>query len=452
MLIRILLFKYVRPLKVTAPRSRFERIHMHCKFFIEESKGFYTATANTISGTITLSSNAEIKDIKTISYGVKVQTQFIREYKGYNAYMPARENTPENEWRLADYHRNRIKNDVYICEVDLIDQMVNSNQSAMKKFKFSQKDFSFPTGVSVASPIQCEIKPPNYFWLPSSNDLYEEDKLNTVHPSLHVKYYVYVRVKRISTLMKRIKYDEYLHPISYIGECQFKPLPGFYKHTVVQDFINKKPKPELIDNESGCFEGMKLNDSILKTKMLTKIIGSGFRGRRNIPMFMYFTANTLIDINKPLSEQISLKLSFDLSNFDFPMDFQVGKRSTGLGLFEIYQLELFVSYEIYNPHINGPYALNFQRIYSHNFKGLIFDMRDLEYDPKSHTAMIQFTNKMLFLTDNEMNMMDDCLPFFTSCKLGKNDESHTVLKFLWKVADNDERVSFEFITKCSITG
>lgn len=409
---------------------------------------------DSVNGTITMSSKTDIKEIKSISYGIKVKTHICSHVSNDGKMIPKWEPAKNETWKIPGYHADKINNEFSIIEHDLIDNLIESNQISLQKLKQDDNmNWLFPANETIAYefkvnfPIQYED-----FFLPSTNRNFEEDYQGPVHHAITVQYFIYVRVLRIGSFMKKVKADEFMKEVIYIGGCEHLPPPGMYRHICQREFT-KKITPNLIDNETGKFEGKRLNTKLFNIKMPSILGGYGNKQLKalSMPTTMSFDCNSLINIHKSLFKQIGITMAFDLTNFNFPYDFMDDSHSNGLGLFQITGCKISAVYETWSVGGKSPQSTGPLLITNVATNGLIFDILDCQYEKETKLGQIHLSSEELIERAGSYTLMD-YMPWlvFTSCNMGYMMKNITTLQFTWNLSDVNNRVSFPFMTKSTI--
>lgn len=434
---------------------------MDCNFYINNEGKTFSPRDNRITGALTLTSKSDINDIHSITYGIKTKTQLISEYdeRGsvvdpvlYEYYKYKSKNTKEFRSMLRNFDLAREAKEIYLTDNNLIHESEITQNS--KLIKDSNGHWSFPKGETIALNFDLMFPSPDDWYLPSTADRSLDLKF-PYNGSIQIRYYIYVKIQRESTILKKLKDKEFQKYIVYQSGNQF-PVPITYlSYTNKKVFKNKSPKPELIDPKTGCYEvsGDIPMPQFRQPKFLKKLLFQKKDGF-TIPVTTIFTLKSMMSVYEPLFNQFDLSFCFDFSQLDFQRNFRNSKRSTGLGLFQIESLKIYVLYSTCLTTEEETFRSDQppQKFHEYKFNNLVFDMRDCIYDEKSKIGSMQISPNVFENQPNSSLALIEILkiPLLCSCDIFDTIRNFTTLQFVWTIVDSESKLQCTFQTDSTL--
>lgn len=426
---------------------------MDCHFYINDDR-LYTPRDRIVSGTLTLSSTSETKDIKSITYGIKSQVQLLPHYDSHgNITNPIVYNYHyynKNEYRrMNERYRRFMINDPNMKDLFIVNVgMVNESIQNEKLIKSPDGNWLFPKNETIVTNFQLEFPSPDEWFLPSTAD-FGFNTSRIYHYTVQIRYFVYVKVDRVSSFLKKVKSDDFYQTIEYQSGAQFPTQLLFLSYKEIKRFKSKMPKPELSNNKNGCgYNSEDISSTSRKPKFLRRYLNR--KEGKDIPFVLKFNVQSMLSLYDPLPEQFDLRFEFDFSNSNFPDDFGTEKSSSGLGLFEIESLKIKVKYTV-GLSVESDltkFDQQPQTVLDLQFKDLIFDMKNSLYDKSTQKGTLKIPQEE-FLKQLDLNLpLKDLIkqPIVTSCDVFDTVQNFTSLHFIWTVKDTDNSVKLTFKT------
>lgn len=428
---------------------------MECNFYVNEDHP-YSPRNPRVEGTLTLSAKSDVGEIYAITYGLKTKTQLLTEYDEhgsitnpvlYEYYSHHAKNAKELKEFLETYDSARETKEIYITSNDLI---AESGDKFVSTGKGPDTHWALPKGETVVVNFDLCFPSPIEWYLPSTADRMVDLKA-PYNWSIQVQYWVYVRVQRQGTFLKRVKDKEYRQQILYQAGTQFPFPTTIHKYINKKEFKNKVPRPDLIDPTTGSYEGGDIasGQSSLFKKLFQKKQGYV------IPLTTVLKVNSTISLYEPLFTQLGLTFQFDFSNLDYPGAFAASKRSTGLGLFQIESLKLYVLYSTCLTIDDESYRSDTppQKFLEFKFHQLAFDMRDAHYNPETKIGSLKVPPKVFAGQKLGDTPLIEALntPLLCSCDVYDTIRNFTALQFVWTIADSETRLKCTFNTDATIS-
>lgn len=428
---------------------------MNCHFYISD-KTIYSPKNRTVNGTIVLSSKQEVNGIQLIEYGIKSESHLLIQYQdtdGMGIIDPV----------LYEYCKDQSKGDVHLQRLlDTMESTRGARETYLSKFnliqgshtKFSRSDdgnWKLPKKESAALEFTVSFPSPFELDLPSTT--YKSQDLKMPHSDLvHIKYYLYVKVSRMSNLLKRTKTEEFKEELLYQSSNQYPDVLKYVKYARSKIFHEKRPRPELIDKGSGHCECISYSTSH-KPKFLNKLFSQN-KEKNDIKCTMVFSLMSVVSLYEPLYSLFNVSFIFDLARMNFPSDFQNGSSSNGLGLFKIAALEIYIVYEksfAAKDEIFSSFQQP-QKVHEFLFQDLIFDIKDCAFDPKTDKGLLEVSAEAFKAQEGCDVPLIQVInkPLLCSCHLYGAIKNTSTLHFVWSVIDTDNKLKFTFQTKSAI--
>lgn len=429
---------------------------MNCNFYVNNER-LYTPRDRRITGILTLSSSSETKDIQSITYGIKSQIQLLPHYDSHgNITNPVVYNYHYhmnsgyiflNRKTKAYLHENPNIKEIFIVNDTIMNDVIE-NEKLIKK---ADSQWTFPVNETIVRNFDLEFPTADEWFLPSS--CYSGFKSSTLyHYTVQIKYYVYVRVNRRSTILKKNKCDEFVYDIDYQSGVQFPSQLRFLPYRENRVFKSKMSKPGL-DKDTASYDAGDIASTSYKPKFLRRFLNR--KEGVNIPFTIDFNVQNLISIYQPLPEQFGLKFEFDFNEVNFPLDFGTEKSSSGLGLFQIDSLKVKVKYSnsVAIVGSNARYDQSSQKILEFDFKDLIYDMKNAVYNAETKTGTLTIPPEAFMSQLNLHLPLEKItnLPIVTTCDVFDVVQNFTTLEFNWVISDTDNKLKFSFKTDSTIS-
>lgn len=426
----------------------------------------YSPRDSRLTGTLTLSAKTDVNEIHSITYGIKTKTQLLSEYDEHGAmvdpvlyeyYKHKARNMKELKEMLQTFDGAREVKDIYLTDNNLIYESTSSPSGTphqnSKFIKDHNGHWSLPKGETIALNFNITFPSPDEWYLPSTADRFIDLKA-PYNGSIQIEYSLYVKIQRQSTILKRIKDKEYRHGLIYQAGSQFPSPITYYSYRNNKTFKNKLPKPELIDSETGCYESGNITSKSMQPKFIRKLFSPKKEGI-NIPIETILSVRSMVSMYEPLFTQLDLKFHFDFSQLDYPNDFSNSKSSTGLGLFQIESLKLYVLYATCLNIDDEKFRSDQppQKFHEFKFNSLVFDMRDCTYNAKKKRGSMKIPQTAFSNQSEGSSPLIDIIktPLLCSCDIFETIRNFTTLQFVWTIVDSDHKLKCTFVTEATLT-
>lgn len=410
---------------------------MNCKFKLDKNSELVSGKSP-VKCSISLESTKRVKDIKSICYGiaVKINGFSIEDADGIRVSsieMPKDlMNTPKEK---------HLKGEIILKQHDLLGELSDPSQVYnCKLYNDNRGNWFLPANEPTIHELEI-VFPTKLFGsdLPSSKLEYINGKSHNVGM---LNYLLYVKVVRETSFFKRSKIDMFYKELIYTDGNEVA-VKGVFQQSIEREFLDKHPKPMLIDDETGCFKGDKpLCNGSNTTDMMQRFIENRRNIVRKLNIVMTLEAPKVIDMNKGLFNQLQIMMTFDVRNFKLREDFESNQRSTGLGLFEIESLTL----KVIGKH--APYLTSNEIVIDTN-RVLVFDMKDCDY--KGNFGTMEIGSKYLIDAFGDISLGEYLK--IGGTRIPQKEDSmyytgHSTFQLIFQISDCDQTITFPFINKC----